>query len=246
MVHWEGPLPEPHIRTLADMDGVLAAPEIRAEDPDRPLYFMYRDLALNEEDHSWLSARSLRYDMTVIPPGVIGPEFVKTKGHYHPANQAGIGYPEVYEVVEGTAHFLLQRRDALDVVLVKAGAGEVAVIPPGFGHVTINPGNADLVLANLVSTAFSSDYAPYAAMGGAAYYEMADGRLVRNPGYQTAAQVRTAVPRPVPAFCTAAGTPIYRLVGKESCLRFLNRPEEYPEAFAGCMGDAAERDVTSS
>jgi len=68
MFHWNGPLPEPHIRTLADMNGVLAAPHNGADDPDRPLYFMYRDLALNEEDRLWLSGRSLRYDMTVIPP----------------------------------------------------------------------------------------------------------------------------------------------------------------------------------
>jgi len=243
MFHWEGPLPDPHIRTLADMDGVLAAPDIGVEDPDRPLYFMYRDLALSEEDRLWLSARSLRYDMTVIPPGVIGPEFVKTKGHYHPENPAGIGYPEVYEVVEGKAHFLLQRRDVSDVVLVKAVAGEVVVIPPGFGHVTINPGKDDLVMVNLVSTAFSSDYIPYVTMGGAVCYEMADGTLVRNPRYTGAAPVRLAVPLPVPALCTAPGTPIYSLVGRGACLRFLNRPEEYLDAFNGCLGDLAERDV---
>lgn len=243
MFHWNGPLPEPHIRTLADMKGVLAAPDIGADDPDRPLYFMYRDLALNEEDRLWLSARSLRYDMTVIPPGVIGPEFVKTKGHYHPENPAGVRYPEVYEVVEGEAHFLLQRPDASDVVLVRAGAGDVVVIPPGFGHVTINPGNVDLVMANLVSTAFSSDYAPYAAMGGAACYEMADGTFVKNPRYPGTATVRMAAPLPVPAFCTVPGTPIYSLVGRERCLRFLNRPEEYIEAFNASLRDVGENCV---
>jgi glucose-6-phosphate isomerase len=204
---------------------------------------MYRDLALSEEDRRWLSARSLRYDMTVIPPGVIGPEFVKTKGHYHPENPAGVRYPEVYEVMEGEAHFLLQRPDASEIVLVKAGAGDVTVIPPGFGHVTINPGGVDLVMANLVSTAFSSDYSPYAAMRGAACYEMADGTFVRNPRYPGTATVRLAAPLPVPTFCTAPGTPLYSLVGKERCLRFLNRPEEYTEAFNGCLRDLGERGV---
>jgi len=128
-------------------------------------------------------------------------------------------------------------------VLVKAGAGDVVVIPPGFGHVTINPGNADLVMANLVSTAFSSDYAPYAAMGGAACYEMADGTFVKNPRYPGTAMVRMAVPLPVPAFCTAPGTPIYSLVGRERCLRFLNRPEEYIEAFNASLRDVGENCV---
>jgi len=128
-------------------------------------------------------------------------------------------------------------------VLVKAVAGEVVVIPPGFGHVTINPGKDDLVMVNLVSTAFSSDYIPYVTMGGAVCYEMADGTLVRNPRYPGAAPVRLAVPLPVPALCTAPGTPIYSLVGRGACLRFLNRPEEYLDAFNGCLGDLAERDV---
>ncbi len=105
---------------------------------------------------------------------------------------------------------------------------------------TINPGRVDLVMANLVSTAFSSDYAPYASRGGAACFEMADGTLVQNPEYPGTATVRLAVPVPVPAFCTAPGTPIYSLVGRERCLRFLNHPEEYPEAFNACLRDVEE------
>lgn len=243
MYSWDGPLPEPNVRTVADMTGVLAAPETVGEDPGRPLYFMYRDLAKTEKDRSWLVSYDLRYDMTVIPAGVVGSEFVKTKGHFHPENPAGTGYPEVYEVLAGTAHFLLQTRDASDVVLVKAGDGDVVVIPPGYGHVTINPGAEVLALANIVSTAFESDYTQYMAMRGAAYYETADGNLVKNPRYGSAARARAAMAVPVGAFCTAHGTPLYSLVGRESCLRFLNHPEKYVAEFNGCLRDSAAQPV---
>lgn len=243
MYSWDGPLPEAHVRTVADMAGVLAAPEAGDEDPGRPLYFMYRDLAKTPADRSWLSSHALRYDVTVIPAGRVGPEFVKTKGHFHPANPAGTGYPEVYEVLAGKAHFLLQTRDASDVVLVEAVAGDVVVIPPGYGHVTINPGSDELALANIVSTAFESDYTQYVAMQGAAYYEMTDGSLVRNPRYRKAALVRMVVPAPVTAFCTAHGTPLSSLIGHESCLRYLNSPEEYAPEFTGCLRDLAVRTV---
>lgn len=241
MFPWDGPLPAPHIRTLADMAEVLAEPEGAASDPGRPLYFMYRDLARTDADRQWLEAHALRYDATVIPPGRVGEEYVKTKGHFHPVNRAGVRFPEVYEVIAGEAHFLLQTWTADDVVLVDGSAGDVVVIPPGYGHVTINPGDEKLVLANIVSTAFSSDYAQYIERHGAAYYELADGTLAPNPAYDDPAPVRRAVPAAVPAFCTERVRSLYTLVGKEKCLDYLNRPEKYGEGFSGCLTDSAEQ-----
>ncbi len=153
---WSGALPAPGIRTIREMRSVLADPACAASDP---LYYMYRDLARSEADRRWLSAHRLRYDITVIPPRDLSGEHVKTKGHYHPVNPAGTGYPELYEVVEGTAQFLLQSRTLDDVVLVVAGTGACVVIPPGYGHISINPSpDPTLVMANLVSTAFESEY----------------------------------------------------------------------------------------
>ena len=37
-------------------------------------------------------------------------------------------------------------------------------------------------MANLVSTAFSSDYAWYETMHGAAYYELTRGGVLKKPG----------------------------------------------------------------
>ena len=67
--YWSGALPEPGIRTIADMANVLARP-ITA-DPQTPLYYMYRDLWKTHGDHTWLERHHLRYDITVIPPGIL-------------------------------------------------------------------------------------------------------------------------------------------------------------------------------
>ena len=102
----------------------------------------------------------------------------------NPENPAGIGYPELYEVLEGIAHFLLQTNALDDVVLIEARKGDIVVIPPGYGHVTINPTLVEtLIMANLVSTAFSSDYTWYDTMHGAAYYELVGGDVSKNPAY---------------------------------------------------------------
>ena len=107
----------------------------------------------------WLHHHNLRYDLTVIPSCEICGEWVKTKGHYHPKNPAGIGYPEIYEVIEGQVHYLLQSRNLDDVVIISAQAGDLVIIPPEYGHVSINPSqDSALVMANIVSTAFESEY----------------------------------------------------------------------------------------
>ncbi|MDO5845858.1 MAG: glucose-6-phosphate isomerase family protein, partial [Methanocorpusculum sp.] len=154
---WSGGLPEPSVRTIGDMENVLATRPSNV-DSAKPLYYMYRDLYKTHGDHLWLQRHHLRYDITRIPAGIINGEYTKSKGHYHPRNAAGVAYPEVYEVLSGYAYYLLQKRDHTDVILVPAHAGDVVLIPPGYGHVTINPGKDELVMANLVSTDFASEY----------------------------------------------------------------------------------------
>jgi glucose-6-phosphate isomerase, archaeal len=225
MLGWEGELPEPSVRTIGEMRSVLAEPECACEGP---LYFMYRDLARSDADWQWLHAHHLRYDLTVIPPRDICGEYVKTKGHYHPKNAQGVGYPEIYEVLEGEVHYLLQSRSLDDVALVSAQEGDIVIIPPEYGHVSINPSSEmTLSMANIVSTAFESEYQQYENLQGAAYYEMIGGELKKNPQYPKVPPLRkldAASGRGKHRFWKG---PIYTLIGNEDALAFLNHPEEY-------------------
>ncbi len=232
--YWDGPKPEAQVRTIEEMRDVLANPDCTS---NQPLYFMYRDLAMNDDDRRWLHEHHARYDITVISPGSLCGEYIKTKGHYHPVNPAGVFYPEIYGVLAGTGHFLLQTRDASDVVMIEGSAGDKILIPPGYGHVTINPTGDDLVMSNLVSTEFSSDYGPFAEMQGAAYYEMEGGVLVRNPRYPDAPPVRHLNPVEVPELGIKRGVRLYDLLGNPRSVAFLNHPEEFMEIFAYITGD---------
>ena len=225
MLGWEGELPVPSVRTIMEMRSVLADPGCACE---APLYFMYRDLARSDDDWEWLHSHHLRYDLTVIPPRDMCGEHVKTKGHYHPKNANGVGYPELYEVLEGAAHYLLQSQSLDDVALVSARAGDIVIVPPGYGHVSINPSpDMTLCMANIVSAAFESEYGEYETRHGAAYYEMTDGELRKNPYYKRVPPVRNldaASGRGKHRFCKG---PIYTLIGNEDALAFLNHPEQY-------------------
>lgn len=168
----------PKIRTVDGMRPVLCSPEKLGDLPSTtPTYFMYREAA---------RFGSIRYDITRILAMDLGGEKNKTYGHVHPESESGAAWPEVYEVLSGAAHFLLQKIAPLgveDAILLSAKEGERLVIPPGYGHVTINAGKVDLVLANLVSDGFEADYSLFGERQGACYYEKTDGKLVRNANY---------------------------------------------------------------
>jgi glucose-6-phosphate isomerase, archaeal len=229
-VCWDGPLPDPSVRDAQDLRGVLAD---RSCTSTGPVYYMYRDISRSGTDRDWLTKQHLRFDITVIPPREICGEFIKTKGHYHPDNPSGSGYPEVYEVLSGIAHFLVQNRDFSDIVMIAASAGEIVVIPPGYGHVTINPTkNTVLQMANIVSTRFESDYRGYESLHGAAYFEKVQEGFVKNPAYTKTSALRlTKVPQQA-GDSGMIGAPLYDLVEQRaSVLEFLNRPEHYESLF---------------
>jgi glucose-6-phosphate isomerase len=235
MLGWDGELPQPAVRTIEEMRSVLADPSCTS---GTPLYFMYRDLAKSDADWKWLHDHHLRYDITVIPSGTLCGEWVKTKGHYHPKNPAGIGYPEIYEVIEGEAHYLLQSRTIDDVVMISASAGDLVIIPPEYGHISINPSpDTTLTMANIVSTAFKSEYDEYEKYHGAVYYEMTSGIMRKNTRYPAFPPIRY-----LGASCSA-GThrlckaPLYNLIGDEAALEFLNHPEKFLTVFSVLLKD---------
>jgi glucose-6-phosphate isomerase len=175
----------PDIRHLNDMRDVLYDQKWAAKAPDAELYYMYRGIKKKD---------GLRYDITVIPAKMLGKEFVKTKGHYHIGN-----YGEVYIVLEGKAIYLMQktlrrsgktREKITDVFAVKAKKGDIAVVPPGYGHITINPSKTqELKMANWVSEKCQSDYRPIGQMAGACYYYTEKGWL-ENKNYKKVPKLR--------------------------------------------------------
>jgi glucose-6-phosphate isomerase len=224
------PLPDPSVRTAEDLKGVLADPGC---DCSGPVYYMYRNVARSTEDRRWMDERQIRFDITVIPPCDLCGEYIKTKGHYHPDDPSGTGYPEIYEVLAGEAHYLIQTKDCSDVVMISARAGEIVVVPPGYGHVTINPSrNTVLEMANIVSSRFSSDYLGYESRRGAAYFEMINGKFVKNPAYPEQTTLRLVKAQEPAEGSDAISDPLYHLiVNRAPILEVLNYPEKYEFLF---------------
>ncbi|NPV62771.1 MAG: glucose-6-phosphate isomerase [Methanotrichaceae archaeon] len=224
----------PDIRRLEDMTDVIYDRDWLKKAEDFDLYYMFRDLSLSRSDGEMLKDQGLRYDITVIPPGMLGCEYMKTAGHYHPlAPGSSVTYPEIYEVLEGEALYLLQKRDLSDVVAVYANAGDKVIVPPDYGHVTINRSNKTLKMANFVARNFSSIYEPYREMGGAAYFFTTDG-WIKNPRCEMVAKLRR-IEAPdaemLKHLGMSKGREMYPLLREAGRLEYLTAPDQHMEVF---------------
>jgi glucose-6-phosphate isomerase len=179
---WEGP----GQRRFGDLRSVVAAPD--AVDPiaDEVAYLTYRDVRQTAE--SGLAANGLRYDATVTLPGSVGGEYIKTAGHYHALDANGVSWTEIYDVLAGEAAFVLQKAEddpagdpaVTRGIVIVAGPGDRLVIPPDYGHVTVNIGTTPLVVADLVAVASGNHYQGYANRHGGAV------RIMAVPGEEDA------------------------------------------------------------
>ncbi|MCA9858176.1 MAG: hypothetical protein KC438_00570 [Thermomicrobiales bacterium] len=214
-------LDEPGRRRFGELRAVVASPD--AVDPiaDEVAYLTYRDV--RQATEAGLAANGLRYDVTVTLPGMVGGEYVKTAGHYHGLDANGVSWPEIYDVLFGEAVFVLQQAEGdpagdpavrRGIVLV-ASAGDRLVIPPNFGHVTVNIGDTPLVVADLVARASENHYQGYAQRRGGAVrvlaaFEENTFEAVWNPAYpETPAGIDVLAVADLPVF--EMGIPLYRL-----------------------------------
>jgi oxalate decarboxylase/phosphoglucose isomerase-like protein (cupin superfamily) len=177
---------ESAICDVASAREVYAEP--RGEDPC--LYFMENGLQIAGEGNP---DPCLRYELTSLRPGLAGPESVKTIGHVHAPVVHGLGHPELYEVLFGSAVFPLFRpRDGAgggwECVIVEAGHGERFVIPPGWHHLAVNIGKEAMVCANIVARGVvADDTVPRKFAGGPLRF--AGSEVRRNPSYGASGSV---------------------------------------------------------
>lgn len=200
---------------------------------DEVFYTVYRNLEV--------VGGKIRYDVTEIPAGnVNGPaspadrEFRKTFGHYHKTP-----LPEIYEVLEGHAYFLLQAFGAdpaiiIEAYLVEALKGEKVIIPPGFGHLSINIGTSELVLANWMGLS-EYDYESYKKYHGGCYYILDKGTSIefeKNKNYSHVPELKKLkLKKNLPELGLEKDNPkpILELKNSPEKMDWLINPEKYKE-----------------
>lgn len=207
-------------KVVQQMDGLLYHGE--GANPQEPYYDVYRGIR-SPGDDELLRKNNYRYDITIIMPGQIGGECKKTSGHYHGYNAARTNtYPEVYEVIKGSAIYVLQRADHFegapekliidDLIIAQVNEGETILIPPNYGHCSVNVGDGPLVFSNLAYVPCPIHYGPVKHYTGMACYVLRENgktTVVPNPRYAGAPQPRYATVKQNPRLGVQFGLPVY-------------------------------------
>lgn len=209
----------------------VVLPEFTEAQRDEPAYDVYRGLSF-AEDQERLAADQYQYDITIIMSGTIGRERKKTSGHYHGYNDTRRNtHPELYEVIKGTAAYILQKspdfavapKDLLvDDLIVAVVKEESIIVPPNYGHCSINIGDGPLVFSNLAYKPCAVHYDTVQFYHGMACYIVEEnGQLCvrKNHYYPHIPRIK---------FATVKGN---RILASPSIRRFINAIAPHRNVF---------------
>ena len=170
------------VRLLNEMGKVVFDRNLAKALPNLKLYYVYRGVRKRGE---------IRYDITIIPPKMLGKEFVRTKGNRNSKN-----FQELYTVLNGKAIFLMQKskgRKIEDVVAVEAKKGDSVIVPPKYSAIMINPTKKILKTGNWVSGKNENIYKELEVMQGACYHYTKSG-WIKNKNYKKVPVLRFEKP----------------------------------------------------
>lgn len=228
-------------RPLSRLQSVALQPEA-CEPQDRVQYWMYNGIA-RQTDRSRLANSGMRYELTLMPPLAIGRERAKTLGHLHSFPQGSrVNYPEVCEVLTGTAYFVFQTMDTVArsstfCSYLEAHPGDKIVIPPNLHHLTINAGDTPLLFSDVIPLDVKGIYDPLKDVHGAAYFNTVDTGWIPNPNYQTVPELIKLGKHDYPQFGLTSDIPLF--------MTFTQTPEKLawmvdPSSFARLFPDLWE------
>jgi oxalate decarboxylase/phosphoglucose isomerase-like protein (cupin superfamily) len=227
--------PSYRIRKLHDLDRVWANP---VQDEDRVLY-RYTSGLFSEGDGPIWTAANVIYGIVIFGSGVVGGEYVKSSGQYHPPIlPSNIATPEIYTVLSGTGLFLLQKArppyaKIEDVVIVEVQAGETFLVPPDYGHLQINPTLDPLVFSYVVMDGMNGQYDPFIERQGGAYYVMKDEQncYVFNTHYGSLTPLRRLRAAELHQHPIVKERVTYQVIRDHLAeLQFLTDPTVFPES----------------
>lgn len=231
----------PSVRFVEDMKEVILDKEWAEKNKTQPLYYMYRDLAESEAEAEKIKAVDLRYDVLDSVPVYLGEEYNKTAGHYHSMiENTDFTYPELYELIKGEMHYLMQKVEGdkvVDIYAVRASSGDKVIVPSGYGHFSIFLSPEGVRESNWSPNSSLSYYDDVKKKRGAGYYALIDKnatdgvRWVKNDNYSYVPPLRFLKPTNFSDLGLDKNVNMYGLVNNLEKLDYMKNPHNYPKLW---------------
>jgi glucose-6-phosphate isomerase len=185
---------ETKTRTRGELAPVAREPD-SCKPADAIQYWMYNDV-YTRDDKAICDVSPVQYELTLLAARPLGSERNKTFGHIHNIGyRAQATFPEVFEVIYGTAYFLLyqlapKKKHPSQCGYVVAHAGEQLIMPSNMFHLTLNAGDTPLLFADLISKRAYGIYDEVRATRGAPYFFTSEAKWIRNPSFVRAIRLK--------------------------------------------------------
>ncbi len=124
------------------------------------LYYTYGGIC-RKEDQQIFIANGITYEYSILLPGTIHGECIKTHGHIHAENpQNHTRRAEAFEILYGEGYFQLFRKvsAAWEIIMLHMKEGDCILVPNDFYHLSINTGKKPFIFADLIKDDVECNY----------------------------------------------------------------------------------------
>lgn len=164
---------------------------------EEEVFRVYEGLKKVEDKELW---DKIRFDVIIIQSGKINNNYKSTLSYYRSIADNGYNYPEIYQIGEGYAEFLLQQpgekhEQVKDAIIIRAQKFDVMVIPPIYGLSIINPSEKKTILARIRASEAKEITEEFTKTKGTCYRRREGGRWDYNEYYEEIPQLRLGEPK---------------------------------------------------
>jgi len=182
---------------IKDFENFVEDKNWETKEEEHEVYQLYQEVKKIEDKEFF---GDTQFDIIMIWPGFIGEEYNKTIGYQRSTAENGFRFPEVYQMVEGYAEFLLQQsRDKheqiKDTIVIRAQKFDLIIVPPSYTITIINPSEKKNIISRLRAVDVEEITEHFERTKGSCYYRLNNGKWKYNPNYEEIPALRLGSPQ---------------------------------------------------
>ena len=206
------------IQNLAEFKSILEL-DVDENGDELEVYRTYERIRKIQDKELW---NDITYSLVVLQSGQLNGNYFNTIGYYRSFAENGYCYPEIFQLAEGYAEFLLQQprenhEQVKDVVVIRLQKYDILVVPPSYGVTIINPSDKKTIISRIRASDAEEIKEPFHNTKGGCYSRFAERKWDYNPNYDEIPNLRLGEPqnkwkslkRGIPIYSSYAYNPRY-------------------------------------